>query len=460
MKKIYILALISLSLAINSQEDILYGFNTDGDTEGWQKIPGSTTVSASGGTLIMGGDISNYGGAMTGTTIVYTDGVGSPETELGLNDSDYDYVEIIIQNNTSIGPPANGQGNFQLMSYVSGGNAGNTAGKQNFTVPADGQFYTMIVFLPQTPTANNGIISNLGVRVKGNPNQGESFVIDQITIKSLDPTYNGFVQNPDFEDMSGDLSNWSVSGTGITASISNVATSGTQSAEITFSTTISSNAPTLFNNYRWTTDEGTSLANVQTATVTWDMKYVDNPDGLPAQIAPRWKMNIATSGSGSSGDRITYGAQVNATDTWATYTRTRTIAAVCADVDEGASCYDDETYSNIELGLAAKGGGPGVKLLVDNVITSISGTSLGTSDINLVETPDIMVYPNPVSDILNVKSNLDIIAMDVVNILGQVVIKQFGRSNSLNVSTLSPGLYILKTKNENSSESIKRFIIE
>ena len=455
MKKIYILALISLSLAINSQEDILYGFNTDGDTEGWQKIPGSTTVSASGGTLIMGGDISNYGGTMTGTSI----SAGAPETELGLNDSDYDYIEIIIQNNTSIGPPANGQGNFQLLSYVSGGNAGNTAGKQNFTVPADGEFYTMIVFLPQTPTANNGIISNLGVRVKGNPNNGESFVVDQITIKSLDPTYNGFVQNPDFEDLSGDFGNWSVSGTGVTASISNDATSGTQSAEITFAQTITQ-APTLYNNYRWTADEGTTISNVQRATVTWDMKYTDNPDGFPTQIAPRWKMNIATSGSGSSGDRITYGAQVDATDTWATYTRTRTIAAACADVAEGAACYDDETYSNIELGLAAKGGAPGVKLLVDNVITSITATSLGTSDIDVDETFDIKVYPNPVSDILNVKSNSEIIAMDVVNMIGQVVIKQFGRSNSLNVSTLSPGLYILKTKNENSTESIKRFIIE
>ena len=455
MKKIYILALISLSLAINSQEDILYGFNTDGDTEGWQKIPGSTTVSASGGTLIMGGDISNYGGTMTGTSI----SAGSPETELGLNDTDYDYIEIVIQNNTSIGPPANGQGNFQLLSYVSGGNAGNTAGKQNFTVPPDGQFYTMIVFLPQTPSANNGIISNLGVRVKGNPNDGESFVIDQITIKSLDPTYNGFVQNPDFEDLSGDFGNWSVSGTGVTASISNDATSGTQSAEITFAQTITQ-APTLYNNYRWTADEGTTISNVQRATVTWDMKYTDNPDGLPTQIAPRWKMNIATSGSGSSGDRITYGAQVDATDTWATYTRTRTIAAACADVAEGAACYDDETYSNIELGLAAKGGAPGVKLLVDNVITSITATSLGTFDIDVDETFDIKVYPNPVSDILNVKSNSEIIAMDVVNMIGQVVIKQFGRSNSLNVSTLSPGLYILKTKNENSTESIKRFIIE
>ena len=455
MKKIYILTLISLSLAINSQEDIFYGFNTDGDTEGWQKIPGSTTVSASGGTLIMGGDISNYGGTITGTSI----SAGSPETELGLNDSDYDYVEIVIQNNTSIGPPANGQGNFQLLSYVSGGSAGNTAGKQNFTVPADGQFYTMIVFLPQTPAANNGIISNIGVRVKGNPLENESFVIDQITIKSLDPTYNGFVQNPDFEDISGDLGNWSVSGTGVTVGISNDATSGTQSAEVTFADAITQ-APTLYNNYRWTADEGTTLSNVQRATVTWDMKYTDNPGDIPTQIAPRWKMNIATSGSGSSGDRITYGAQVNATADWATYTRTRTIAAACADVAEGAACYDDETYSNIELGLAAKGGASGVKILIDNVITSITATSLGTSDIDVYETPDIKVYPNPVTDILNVKSNSEIIAMDVVNMLGQVVIKQFGRSNSLNVSTLSPGLYILKTKNENSSESIKRFIIE
>ena len=225
MKNIYILTLVLFSFVANAQDDVVYNFNTDGDTEGWQKIPGSTTVSTSGGTLIMGGDISNYGGAMTGTSIVYTEGVGSPETELGLNDSDYDYIEIVIQNNTTVGPPANGQGNFQLMSYVTGGNSGGSAGKQNFTVPADGQFHTLIVFLPQTPSANNGVISNLGVRVKGNPQPAETVVIDQITIKSLDPTYNGFVQNPDFEDMSGALSNWSVSGTGITAGISNDATS-------------------------------------------------------------------------------------------------------------------------------------------------------------------------------------------------------------------------------------------
>jgi hypothetical protein len=457
MKKHYILILLLLSFTINAQDDITFGFNTDGEFESWMKIPsGTTAVSVSGGALIVGGDITNYGGVMTGTSNQNS----APATELNINDSDYDYVEIVIQNNTTVGIPTNGQGNFQLTSYVTGSLAGATAGKANFSVPADGQFYTMVVFLPATPAGNAGVISNLGIRVKGNAAPGETVVIDQFTIKSLNPTYNGFVENPDFEDISGTLGGWSIIGTGITAAVSGDANSGTQSAEISFETTTASNPPTVWNNYRWPTDEGTTLNNVQTATVTWDMKYTDNPDGVATQIAPRWKMNIATSSSGATGDRVTYGAPTNATDAWATYTRTRTMSAACADVDAGANCFDDETYDNIELGMSAKGGAAGVKLLIDNVVTSISGTTLGTFDVAVADTGNISIYPNPVNDILNVKSNSEIIAMDVVNMLGQVVIKQFGRSNSLNVSTLSPGLYILKTKNENSSESIKRFVIK
>tara|TARA_B100000767_G_scaffold275375_1_gene312045 strand:+ start:2604 stop:3923 length:1320 start_codon:yes stop_codon:yes gene_type:complete len=437
MKKNYILLFIFsiTSLLVNAQ-DITYDF--DSDAEGWIKIASATTViSQSNGTLVVGGDVNNYGG------------ITSPD--LNINEVDYDYVELVIQNNTSIT-------GFQLMNYVSGGLVGGTAAKTNFDIPTDGAYHTILVVIPSTPAANNGVITNLGIRIKGNPAVGDSFVFDSITIKeAATSTYTGFVENPNFDDVDGLLGAWNLIGTGVTVGVSTDATSGSQAAEFTFSANIPTNPPTLFNGYRWSMDPG-AIGNVESLVLTWDMKYSDNPNDVVVKIAPRWKLNIA---SGGTGDRTTYGAAKTATDTYATYTVTKTLSNNCAGQttpNEGTNCFDTETYDNIELGMSARDGAAGVKLTIDNIITTITGTSLGIENINAKDDINITVYPNPSTEVITIDSPLIIKGIKAVNLLGQVMIVQNGYSNTLNVSGLKAGIYILKINQENGVISTKRFI--
>lgn len=70
------------------------------------------------------------------------------------------------------------------------------------------------------------------------------------------------------------------------------------------------------------------------------------------------------------------------------------------------------------------------------------------------------LYPNPVKEILYVKTPLQIQKMSIVNMLGQEVMRQFGNNNALKVSNLSPGLYVLKTLHENGLDTTRKFIIE
>ena len=437
MKKNYILLFfIGLTTLFSQAQDIVYSFDTTDDTEGWVKIPSlTTTVSQSNGTLVVGTDITNYGGIMS--------------LDLNLSDTDYEFVELAVQNNTSLT-------GFQLLSYVTGGSAGNTASNTSFTIPADGNFHTILVAIPAAPSDNNGVITGLGIRVKGDVAEGENLVFDSITIKkAVEPTFDGFVKNPNFDDVEGILGGWSMSGSGGTFAVSNDTTTGNQAAEFTFEKEIATNPPTLYNNYRWAIDP--AVDNSQSVTITWDMKYTDNPGDVQVSVIPRWKKNIA---SGGSGDRVTYGTQKNATADWAEYSFTRTISSDCSSKDtpeEGTNCYDTETYDDIELGMAVKFGATGVKLLMDNIRTSIQETALGTEN-NIKDALSISVYPNPATDIITIKTPTKIKEIKAINILGQVTIDQNGPSEKLNISSLKSGIYILKIMQENGSIATKRFI--
>jgi len=67
------------------------------------------------------------------------------------------------------------------------------------------------------------------------------------------------------------------------------------------------------------------------------------------------------------------------------------------------------------------------------------------------------LFPNPVSDMLSIKSHSEIKKLAVFNLLGQkVMVKE--NTNILNVNKLKPGAYILKIVDENDSVSTKKFI--
>lgn len=72
---------------------------------------------------------------------------------------------------------------------------------------------------------------------------------------------------------------------------------------------------------------------------------------------------------------------------------------------------------------------------------------------NLIE-----LYPNPVNEKLIVNSTLSIEKIEVYSILGRKTIVQHGNNNTLNTSSLSKGVYLIKVYQENNNISTRKFI--
>ncbi|MBE0652533.1 MAG: Ig-like domain-containing protein [Bacteroidales bacterium] len=74
----------------------------------------------------------------------------------------------------------------------------------------------------------------------------------------------------------------------------------------------------------------------------------------------------------------------------------------------------------------------------------------------------LFIYPNPASHTLNIHNAKDIQTMDIITMTGQVVkhINNSGSQLSIDIKSLSPGIYFLKTNSLSGSVSYSRFIIE
>lgn len=71
---------------------------------------------------------------------------------------------------------------------------------------------------------------------------------------------------------------------------------------------------------------------------------------------------------------------------------------------------------------------------------------------------NIVIYPNPVSDILQISSESSIHNYKIMNIQGAVLKEGNPIENTIDVSNLSSGLYFLQMKLENGDEQIQRVI--
>ena len=70
----------------------------------------------------------------------------------------------------------------------------------------------------------------------------------------------------------------------------------------------------------------------------------------------------------------------------------------------------------------------------------------------------LVVYPNPVNDILQISSESNVHNYKIMNIQGAVLKEGKPIENSIDVSNLSSGLYFLQMRLENGSEQIQRII--
>jgi hypothetical protein len=81
-------------------------------------------------------------------------------------------------------------------------------------------------------------------------------------------------------------------------------------------------------------------------------------------------------------------------------------------------------------------------------------TTLGTADFDL---KNVVVYPNPVKDILNISFDTTIASVAIYNLLGQEVIVKSPNANetSIDVSDLVSGTYLVKVYAENAVRTLK-----
>ncbi|MES2862879.1 MAG: T9SS type A sorting domain-containing protein [Bacteroidota bacterium] len=71
---------------------------------------------------------------------------------------------------------------------------------------------------------------------------------------------------------------------------------------------------------------------------------------------------------------------------------------------------------------------------------------------------NFQVFPNPVNDILNIETTLDLQSVEIYSIQGQKVL--FSQQKQVNVSDLSAGIYFVRIQDEKNNIATKRIIIE
>ena len=93
------------------------------------------------------------------------------------------------------------------------------------------------------------------------------------------------------------------------------------------------------------------------------------------------------------------------------------------------------------------GDGTGLYASLSGCQTNCNTTSVNSEDLN-----NFNIFPNPVSDILNIKSEKEIIKVEISDILGKIIISEKNPTNRINVQKLEKGLYTIKItfKDENS----------
>tara|TARA_B100000809_G_scaffold266931_1_gene333193 strand:+ start:5955 stop:7334 length:1380 start_codon:yes stop_codon:yes gene_type:complete len=97
--------------------------------------------------------------------------------------------------------------------------------------------------------------------------------------------------------------------------------------------------------------------------------------------------------------------------------------------------------ANIRIDGAMPDGGEPLSLDENGKLVGAASLALSTGNNNGFE---FLMYPNPVNDVLNIKSQEDIENIEVLDLVGRTIISQNNGTNRFDVSSLNNGVYIVK----------------
>jgi hypothetical protein len=97
--------------------------------------------------------------------------------------------------------------------------------------------------------------------------------------------------------------------------------------------------------------------------------------------------------------------------------------------------------------------------VVDPNAAAVSGTStfdFSTLSVEDKQLENLTVYPNPVNDILHIRSGeATIEKVEIYNLNGQLVKAKSNQIETINMSNLQSGMYLLKLYSNDASKTVK-----
>ncbi|WP_404986771.1 T9SS type A sorting domain-containing protein [Chryseobacterium sp. M5] len=94
--------------------------------------------------------------------------------------------------------------------------------------------------------------------------------------------------------------------------------------------------------------------------------------------------------------------------------------------------------------------------IITNTYTTTVQNVLSTSEISNDKT-ELSIYPNPVKDVLNIQSKNQIVKAEIYDVNGRILVSTSLKGNSINVSELSKGNYIIKLFSKHKT-TVHKFI--
>lgn len=424
MKKITLLILFAIPFLGISQT---WDFD-DATNQGWSGLNGFTTsfVTEDGNECIL----------LTtedGDTVEKNPSIRN--TSSGVVTGDKPYLAVTLKNESANGPT------YFRVSYPKEP-SGRTY--KNITITAgDLNFKTYYVDLTGSNWTGDMDDLQLHFKTDGNvdyilPNNPDNanIYIDKVEMLY---NYSGIVANPNFDDFNDGLYNsWGIdTSTGTTVTYGTTdGVDGTAAAVINFDGTLANGDIKVENSYTYTFENPISEDHVL------KLNYYHKITGLTGDIQVVFKLSITGGGT----ETFYQG--------WKTPTGTFTLAPESRTVDDGTAT--EVTYDDVTIFFRARNGDATTKIYIDNIDSSVldgDGETIGIDDIK--NDLDIVFFPNPVKDILNIST--EVAHIELYNIMGQKIVA-LSNVNSIDVSNLEGGSYIARVTSSEGVITTKRFV--
>ena len=394
-------------------------------------------------------DPTNLGNTLTQNTIMYgpnNDNVGNLG---GFNADAYNYLKVTVKNETIA--------TVLRVRCRRDDGASNAWTQQDFAITAgdtDFKTYNFPLNAAQWSGANSDI-SIVFRNTLGTWTPATQVSVDRIeffNFITMD-TFAGHVQNPGFDDLLGDDGVWNPQNRAFsTTSVTDEEkVDGIQSLKIAFDgnqiTTGGTGNIGVFSTYNGAVGPYTTGTDV-TLRAKVMVKYKRNPAASNPDkaitIQGNWK--LFNNGTAVAGVKVQTVTETVVHDTWTEYNFVVNFA--------------DRTFTEAQFRpiLSFSSAMLQYETIYMDAIDSCDLCQTLSSENIVMDDSAIKIYPNPVTNTLNVyTTGKNISKIEVYSILGKKVL-EVENSDSINVSALSSGTYISKIYDDNNAVSTKRFI--